>query len=185
MISLSTLAVRLISGTVRTSASAIMAVCLLGTVACGGSDSDDANGGAGDSDDLTGTFTFAGVTLDCETSDQDFPATGEYSVVCDNDDDDANYRFVQVTFKDEPSARVARDLKFIAPFAFGPEDHEEADTIAVSYTNDDGTLDSDDDSTGSAKVTVSGNHHVITLKDVSLSTVTSGDTGTVSAVINF
>ncbi|MDF3070605.1 MAG: hypothetical protein K0R38_6206 [Polyangiaceae bacterium] len=171
----------------------LVALCVLGATACGGSDSQGTpnDGGAGESGnpsgatELGGTFTFGGETADCKTSTQDFAATGEFSVVCENDEDDSNYRFVQVTFKDEPSARTAQTLTFMAPFAFKPEDHEAADAVAVSYTNKDGTLDSEDDSTGSAKVTASGGRYVITLDSVSLSTVTSEDTGEVSATINF
>jgi hypothetical protein len=192
MITFRTLVAGLASNSVRTSAALVVALCL-GTVACGDDDSDSGTDGAAgegsktpiDNDDLTGTFTFGGETLDCEVSDQEFPATDEYSIVCDNDEVDSNYRFVQVTFKDEASARVARDLKFIAPYAFKPEDHPDADTIAVQFTDKDGTLDSDDDSSGSAKVTASGGHHVLTLEDVSLSTVTSDATGAVSATIDF
>ncbi len=174
--------------------SAVLLVALgaLGAVACEDPDSKDAaNGGAGESGnppgdtELTGTFTFGGDTTACKTSHQTFPATGEYSIVCENDEDGALYRFVQVTFKDEPSARKAQALTFMKPFAFKPEDHEAADAVAVSYTDTDGTLDSDDESTGSAKVVVSGDHNVLTLDEVSLSTVTSEATGAVSATINF
>ena len=192
MIPFRSLVVGIASCSVRTSLALVVALCL-GAVACGDDDSTGGTDGAAgegsktpiDNDDLTGTFTFGAETLDCEVSDQDFPASGEYSVVCDNDEVDSNYRFVQVTFKDEASARTAGDLKFIAPYAFKPEDHPDADTIAVQFTDTDGTLDSDDDSTGSAKVTASGGRYVLTLEDVSLSTVTSDDTGTVSATINF
>lgn len=171
----------------------LVALCLLGATGCDGSDSQGTpnEGAAGESGnppgetELTGTFTFGGETVDCKTSTQDFPATGEYSVVCENDEDDSNYRFVQVTFKNEASARKAQSLTFMAPYAFKPEDHEAADAVAVSHTDSDGTLDSEDDSTGSAKVTASGGRYVITLDSVSLSTVTSEDTGEVSAIINF
>jgi hypothetical protein len=167
----------------------LLALCVLGAVACGEDSKDAGNGGgAGESGNppdetgLTGTFTIGTKTLPCTTSDQDFPATGEYSVLCESEDSG----FVQVTFKNEAAARTAQDLTFMKPFAFKPEDHEAADAISVSYMNAAGeTLDSDDESTGSAKVAASDGHHVLTLKDVSLSTVTSEDTGEVSATINF
>jgi hypothetical protein len=168
----------------------LLALCLMSATACGeGSEGGPNSGGAGESgnlpDDpqLTGTFTFGGKTVGCKTSDQDFPATGEYSVVCENDE--AGYRFVQVTFKNEASARRAQDLTFMAPFAFSPEDHEAADAVAVSYTDGDGTLDSDDESSGSAQVAASGAHYVLSLTNVSLATVTSEATGAVSATISF
>lgn len=192
MMSFSSLRARSVFSPLPKAAQLLMVLCVLGTTACGGSDSNTPNdGGAGESGnppgdtELGGTFTFGGETVDCKTSTQDFPATGEYSVLCENDEDDSNYRFVQVTFKDEPSARKAQTLTFMAPFAFKPEDHEAADAVAVSFTNKDGTLDSEDESTGSAKVAASGGHYVITLNSVSLSTVTSEDTGEVSATINF
>jgi hypothetical protein len=57
--------------------------------------------------------------------------------------------------------------------------------VAVSCTDGDGTLDSDDESTGSAKVAASGAHYVLTLTNVSLATVTGEATGDVSATSNF
>jgi hypothetical protein len=169
----------------------LLALCVMGATACGeSSEGGPNNGAAGESgnspDDtqLTGTFTFEGKTRDCKTSHQDFAPTGEYSVVCENEED--GYRFVQVTFKNEVSARLAQNLTFMAPYAFKPEDHEAADAIAVSYTDGNGTLDSDDDSTGSAKVTASGARSVLTLTNVSLATVTSEiQSSEVSATINF
>lgn len=190
MMLLSKISSRFPARTLTLAGNALLTLCLLGATGCGGSDSDAGSPGAGgegsempSDEELTGTFTFAGVTTDCKVSTQDFPATGEYSVLCE--EDSASSRFVQITFKDEASARMAQDLKLIAPFAFKPEDHPDADTIAVSYTDSDGTLDSDDDSTGSAKVAASSGHYVLTLKDVSLSTVSSEDTGEVSATIQF
>ncbi|MET0795693.1 MAG: hypothetical protein ABW061_29515 [Polyangiaceae bacterium] len=134
--------------------------------------------------ELTGTMSFSnGAKLDCKVSTQNFPASGEYSVLCE--EDASNFRFVQVTFKDEASARTAQTLKFMKPFAFSPEDHPDTDAIAVSWTGTDGTLDSDDDSTGSAKVAKSGDHYAVTLSDVSVESTPTKATGTVTAVIDF
>jgi hypothetical protein len=165
-----------------------LALALGGTLGCG-SDAASTGGGAGSGssgDDLKGTVSFnGGPTLECDVDDQDFAASGEYSITCDNDEVDSNYRFVQITFKDEASARTAQTLKFMRPFAFKPEDHPDADAIAVSWTDKDGTLDSDDDSTGTAKVVKSGNHYTVTLTDVSVESTPTKATGKVTAVVNF
>jgi len=187
---------------------ALLGSCLLGTAACGSDAATVAgNAGAGGSSgsgtagapnagkggspstqeqEFTGTFSFnGGATLPCEVSTQLFPATGEFSVLCENDDDDANYRFVQVTFKDEASARIAQSLVLAEPFAFSPSDHPEANAISVNWQDTDGALYADSDSTGSGKVTATGGHNVLKITDVSLSTVSSDATGTVSATVDY
>lgn len=160
-----------------------------GSASSGGSSnsggSDSGTGGNGDDDDFTGTVTFDGTTIDCEVDTDDFPASGEFSVLCDNDDDDSNYRYVEIVFKNEASARTAQDLRFIGGFAFSPDDHPDADTIAVGWTDTNGTLYADDDSTGSAKVTASGGHFVLEITDVSLSNEEETASGTLSATIDF
>ena len=161
--------------------------------ACDSDDSKNAgDGGASDvgagstfEKNLTGTFSFGGVTLPCKVSSQLFPASKEYSIVCDNSDDSNNYRFVQVTFKNEVSARLPQALKFKAPFAFTPEDHPDADTVSVDYFDKDGNITAGEASTGSSGVSVSGGRNVLTLKDVSLGNVTKTRSGTISATVNF
>jgi hypothetical protein len=144
-------------------------------------------GGAGPIDnetELTGKMSFNnGEELDCKVSTQDFPASGEYSVLCE--EDATSFRYVQVTFKDEASARTAQTLKFMKPFAFSPEDHPDADAIAVSWTDSDGTLDSDDTSTGTAKVVKNGSHYTVTLTDVTVESLPTHAIGTVTATIDF
>ena len=95
--------------------------------ACDSDDSKNAgDGGASDvgagstfEKNLTGTFSFGGVTLPCKVSSQLFPASKEYSIVCDNSDDSNNYRFVQVTWirtarsqraKLQPDRQTSRSL---------------------------------------------------------------------------
>ena len=125
-----------------------------------------------------------GAELDCKVSTQDFPSSGEYSVLCE--EDASNFRYVQVTFKDEASARTAQTLKFMKAFAFKPEDHPDADAIAVGWTDTDGgTLYADDESTGSAKVVKNGAHYTLTLTDASVESAPTKATGTVTAVIDF
>ena len=169
------------------------AVWLLTFGGCNSDDSKNAvDGGASDigaavtaDKNLKGTFSFAAVTLPCKVSSQLFPATNEYSIVCDNSDDASNYRYVQVTFKDEVSARLPQPLKFKAPFAFKPEDHPDADTVSVDYLDKDGTITAGPMSAGSADVARSGGHNLLTLKDVTLGNVTKTRSGTISATINF
>lgn len=186
--------------TLRSSSVALALILALGgTLGCG---SDDVSnpGGAGSSGtagsgagggssnngaDLTGTFSFdGGPTIDCKVSTQDFPATGEYSVLCEEDSTD--FRYVQVTFKDEASARTAQTLKLMKAFAFSAADHPDADAISVGWTDAEGdTLYADDDSTGSAKIVKNGAHYTVTLTDVLVESAPTKATGTVTATIDF
>ena len=156
-----------------------------GAGASGTAGSGAAGGSSDDGADLTGTFSFdGGPTIACKVSTQDFPATGEYSVLCEEDATD--FRYVQVTFKDEASARTAQTLALMKAFAFSPEDHPDADAISLGYTDADGdTLYADDDSTGTGKVVKNGTHYTVTLSAVSVESATTKVSGPVTATIDF
>lgn len=144
-------------------------------------DGDGDSSGDGDSDNdapSMGTYTVDGKETSCEVSTQDF-STDEYSVVCQNDDEG----FVQVTFKNEASARVAGTFKITERDIFK---HPDADTLDVSYMSfSGGSVDSRDDRDGSAVVTISGKHQVLTLTDVALENTDGTTTTKVSASIPF
>lgn len=149
--------------------------------ACGGGD-DDASTDPDPVDpaDLTGTFDVLDMPYACEVTTQLFEATGEYSVLCQND----NAGLVQITFKDEASAR--RDQAFtITKRSFSS--HPDADTIDVSYLELGVgiNVDSEDDFAGAAAVAAQGDHHVLTLTDVLLEDSDGVNTQAVSATINF
>ncbi len=84
-----------------------------GLVACGGdSDSSPTTGDASTANAApkVGTFTVDGQPeRSCKVETQFFPATKEFSVVCQDD----AYGLVQVTFKDEASARLDQSLTVI------------------------------------------------------------------------
>lgn len=82
-------------------------------VACGGEgDSSPTTGDASTTNPApkTGTFSVDGQPeRTCKVETQLFPATKEFSVVCQDD----GYGLVQVTFKDEASARIDQSLTVI------------------------------------------------------------------------
>jgi hypothetical protein len=84
-----------------------------GLVACGGEgDSSPTTGDASTTNPApkTGTFSVDGQPArSCKVETQLFPATKEFSVVCQDD----AYGLVQVTFKDEASARLEQSLTVI------------------------------------------------------------------------
>lgn len=63
-----------------------------------------------ESSGLTGTFTANGKTYTGKVSTQQFPATGQYSVLCQDDNDPNNSKLIQFVFKDESSARAGGSL---------------------------------------------------------------------------
>lgn len=138
----------------------------------------DAGGGGGGN--LTGSYTVDGQRKNCKVETQLFGATDEFSVLCQNDDDG----LIQITFKDEASARLAQTLRIIKTDIL---EHPDADTISVDYRpfDDRDTLVSDDDKAGTASVTKSGSRNVLTLTDVALESFEGTSSGVVSATITF
>lgn len=83
-----------------------------GLVACGsdaGSSPTAGDASTTNTAPKTGTFTVDGQQRSCKVETQFFPATKEFSVVCQDD----AYGLVQVTFKDEASARLDQSLTVI------------------------------------------------------------------------
>ena len=65
-----------------------------------------------------GTFTVNGKTYEGKVSVQTFPATGEFSVLCQDD----AVGLVQITFKNEATARSPQQFKFDKALASGNKD---------------------------------------------------------------
>ncbi len=145
----------------------------------GGSSGDDQGTGGSASEDFTGVYSAGKGELDCAVSTQLF-VTDEFSIVCQNDDDG----FVQITFKDEASARTAGSFTITERNYF---EHPEPTTVDVSYDSfgDEPQLVSQSDLPGTVEVTASGGHNVLTLTDVELHSFPEAVTGTVSATIDF
>ncbi len=158
-----------------------------GEASTGGSTSSGGGSSTGGSGikpgDFEGTVTFDGTTLDCEV-DVDTFTSGEYSVICDNDELSSNYRYVEVTFKDEAAARTAQSLVLVGPFDF-TGGHEDPTTISVGWTDANGTLYSADDSAGTASVRAEGDHFVLELVSVVVASNSTETTGTLSASLPF
>lgn len=126
----------------------------------------------------TGTFSVDGQSRTCNVTTQVF-TTKEYSVVCQDD----NYGLVQVTFKDEASARLSQSLTVIKGSI---SSHPDAATIVVGFLPLPGGPDgpevhSDDGLAGTA----TGSAAKVTLEGVVLKSTDKSTSRTVTATINF
>jgi len=91
---------------------------------------------------------------------------------------------VQITFKDEASARLTQTLRLVEMDIF---EHPDADTIAVNYIpfDDRVSTSSSEDTVGSASAKASGSRNEVTLTDVVLDSNISTTTAKVSATVPF
>lgn len=199
----------------RRSAFACVALASLGVcalVGCGGGDDGDdaastSSGGGSDAGatsssggssgggsssgspaGLKGTVTWKGTTEPCDVTDQDFAASGEYSVLCQTKGSATGFGtvLVQVTFKDEPSARTPGSFAPLGGSAFSPEDHPDPRTASAIVIDDEHAYAASDESTGTMTMAAEGGHHVLTVTDVQQFQPGEEDTPLlVSAVINF
>lgn len=146
-------------------------------VGCGSKNSEPAKS---DSESAkTGTFTVDGQTQTCKVTTQLFPATQEFSVVCQDD----NFGFVQITFKDEVSARKVQSLTVIKGTV---SSHPDGATIVVGFSPLPGgptgpAVVSRDGAAGTAAST----GKAVTLTGVVLTEFAGTVTRTVTTTINF
>ena len=127
----------------------------------------------------TGTFTVDGQTKTCKVTTQLFPATQEFSVVCQDD----NFGFVQITFKDEVSARKVQSLTVIEGSI---SSHPDGATIVVGFsTLSGGPVGPEVVSRDGAAGTAASTGKSVTLTGVVLTEFAGAVTHTVSATINF
>jgi len=100
--------------------------------------------------DLTGTFTVDGKTFTGRVSVQHFEATGEFSVLCQNNDGEGT--LLQTIFNTEADARTPGDLKIV----YGGNKDAKAVAIMVELT-----WRTTDASKGTAKITKDGSKNVL------------------------
>ena len=134
-----------------------------------------------------GTVTWNGKTESCNVTSQNFPASGEYSVLCQTEGTSTGTGtvLVQVTFKDEASARSAGTFTVLEGSSFSPEDHPDPRTAQSNVIDDEHAYAAEDDSTGSMVVTASGSRNVLTVTDQQQFTPGDETPRLVSATIEF
>ncbi len=93
--------------------------------------------------DLTGTFTVDGKTFTGRVSVQHFETTGEFSVLCQNNDGEGT--LLQTEFNTEADARTPGDLKIV--YRNPISGNKEAKAVAISFET---TWHATDESKGTA-----------------------------------
>ncbi len=125
----------------------------------------------------TGTFTANGKTYKGKVSTQQFPATGQYSVLCQDDNDPNNSKLIQFVFKDESSARAGGNLTTAY--------NQGKDQIAAETSlNFDIRYRSEADSKGTVTVNKTGSGNELVFNNVTLKTI-GKETVVVSGKIPF
>lgn len=115
--------------------------------------------------DLTGTFTAGGKQYTGKVSVQNFEATGQYSVLCQDVSDPNNSKLIQFVFKNEASARSEGSLTT----SFDPGQDQTASEISVSFDN---SYRSDGYSKGTASVSKKGNNNELIFDNITLQEAT-------------
>ncbi len=129
------------------------------------------------STNLTGTFSEGGKSYSGAVSTQVFPATKEYSVVCQSDE--GKTTLMQITFKDEASARTEQTLTIVK----GSIMHASAaNEVKLDF---DLKYQSKDDKPGTVKIIKENGKTVIEFKDVELSDADEKEKKVVSGKIPF
>lgn len=129
-----------------------------------------------DEQKLSCEFTAEGKRYEGSTSIQVFPATKEYSVLCESSGNDS--KLVQFVFKDELSARNGDTFKLVSDKVSSSEG---VDEVSLTY---DLVYVSKDTSTGSVRVAQSGAANELQFTNVSLFEV-SGVSVTTSGRVKF
>ncbi len=127
--------------------------------------------------ELTGTFSADGKSYSGRVSVQHFPATGQYSVLCQDNADPNGSKLIQFVFKDEASARAAGPRKI----AHDQGKNQAPDEVSVSF---DIRYESDDENPGTFKVNKNGSESELLFDGVLVETVTK-EKATVSGKIPF
>jgi len=113
---------------------------------------------------LTGTFTANGKTYTGKVSTQQFPATGQYSVLCQDDNDPNNSILIQFVFKDESSARAGGNLTT----AYNQGKDQTASETSLTF---DVRYRSEADSKGTVTVNKTGSGNELAFNNVTLKTI--------------
>jgi len=126
---------------------------------------------------LTGTFTANGKNYTGKVSTQQFPATGQYSVLCQDDNDPNDSKLIQFVFKDESSARAGGNLTTAY--------NQGKDQIAAeTWLTFDIRYRSEADSKGTVTVNKTGSGNELVFNNVTLKTM-GKETVVVSGKIPF
>jgi len=129
-----------------------------------------------DESEHAGTFVADGKNFKGRSSTQDFPATKEFSVLCQDDTDPNNSTLMQLVFKDEASARTPGTFKIVHTSYSGGK---AANEVSVSFDN---VYESDEQ--GTLTVTKSGGTNTVTFNDVEVKTI-SKEKKTVAGKIEY
>ena len=113
---------------------------------------------------ITGTFTLGDKTYTGKVSTQNLEATGQFSVLCEDDTDPNNPILIQFVFKDEASARTNGNK---TP-AYDQGKNQAAEEAAVIYELNYKTVE---ETTGIITINKSGSDNEIVFKDLKLKTI--------------
>jgi len=114
--------------------------------------------------DFTGTFTAGDKTYTGKVSIQNFEATGQYSVLCQDDTDPNDSKLIQFVFKDEASARAGGNKT-------PAYDQGKDQTVAEAAVIYELSYKSVEESTGIITVNKNGNNNEVEFKDLKLKTM--------------
>ena len=131
-------------------------------------------------DPKKGTFTVNGKTYEGKVSVQTFPATGEFSVLCQDD----AVGLVQITFKNETTARIPQQFKFDKALASGNKD---ATVINASFMPFGGgsSVDSVGGKSGTATSSKTAQGNEISFENIELESPDGNVKLPVSAKVNY
>lgn len=124
----------------------------------------------------TGSFTVDGKSHAGKVSVQQFPATGQFSVVCQDD----AFGFVQITFSSEADARKPQTVKLEE---LSPTKANAPGTAHLSLSPFSGAETGS--RVGSATISHEGAHHVVKFENVELSDKASSVKKTVSGSVAY
>lgn len=111
---------------------------------------------------FTGTFTINGKSYKGRVSTQQFTATGQFSVLCQDDDTEPNsFKLIQFVFKNETVTRAGGD--FVTVHSQGT--NQLANEVSVDVL---GIYRSQEDSKGSFKVIKNGDSNELVFENVKL-----------------
>jgi hypothetical protein len=114
--------------------------------------------------ELTGTFTIGEKTYTGRVSTQNLEATGQFSVLCQDDTDPNDSKLLQFIFKDEGSARTEG---YKTP-EYDQGKEQDAKEAAVIYELNYTAVE---ESTGIVKINTNGSTDEIEFKDLKLKTM--------------
>ena len=117
-----------------------------------------------DEKDMTGNFTVGDKTYSGKVSTQTFAATGQFSVLCQDDTDPSLPKLIQFIFKDEASARAGGNK---TPTYDQGKEQTTAEASVIFELN----YKSVEESTGIITVNKNGSNNEIVFKDLKLKTM--------------